>query len=199
MGVVYRVSGGGRLARARQLCDGQVRKRRGGFPYRASTHHIHHGCMLNARVMTAQGYSNGCLPTSLHLPLPQPMRTSHIFISYPLDVRGWLSLFNGRTYEEKLEALVNNPNSRVLVVYGDHDEFTGVSSYEKWARKLERISEGDEQTHARGGSGPPKPQINCHSGGSGAHVVRIDGGSHFWRGDDLTRMVAAIETFLRDH
>ncbi|KZV64872.1 alpha/beta-hydrolase, partial [Peniophora sp. CONT] len=112
------------------------------------------------------GYSNGCLSTSLHPVHSQLVRTSHIFISYPLDVRSWLTMFNGRTYQQRLEELVRRPDSRVLFVFGDRDEFTGVSSYEKWLAALQDL-----------------PSVDAAApNGSRLKVVRVDGASHFWGG-----------------
>ncbi|KAI0033538.1 Alpha/Beta hydrolase protein [Vararia minispora EC-137] len=129
------------------------------------------------------GYSNGCLSTSIHpLVSAPPVRTSHVLISYPLDVRGWLSLFNGRTYQAGFESLMCNPESRILVIFGDRDEFTGMSSYDRWIQRLQRIA-----TH-----GQTRTEV-----GSSLRTVRIGGGTHFWRGDDLTRMIAAVEEFLQ--
>jgi len=104
-------------------------------------------------------------------------------LSYPLNVRSWLTLFSGQKYQDGLESLLRKNNSRVLLIFGDSDEFTGASSYEKWIEGLESICE------RRDLSGDP-------SAAKPLNVVRIDGGSHFWRGDDLTRMLTAVETFL---
>ncbi|VDB85659.1 unnamed protein product [Peniophora sp. CBMAI 1063] len=127
------------------------------------------------------GYSNGCLSTSLHPVLASPIRTSHVLISYPLDVRGWLTLFNGRQFQSRLEELVWRPDSRMLLVFGDRDEFTGVASYEKWSATLQELASPDATT----------------SDASHLKVVRVDGGSHFWGGRALRSLLAAIEGFLR--
>ncbi|EIM91342.1 alpha/beta-hydrolase [Stereum hirsutum FP-91666 SS1] len=120
------------------------------------------------------GYSNGCLPASLHPVLERPIVTSHILLSYPLGPRGFLTLFNSKTYQQSLETLLGNPRAHVLLLYGDVDEFTGVGSYEPWAQNLQSISD------------------NAHR----LVVQCVDGGTHFWRGDAARRMLAAIDTFI---
>ena len=61
-------------------------------------------------------------------------------------------MFNSSSYQKKLDALVRDENSNVLVIYGDHDEFTSVSKYRQWTEEL------------------------------GVRVVEIAGGTHFWQG-----------------
>jgi len=53
-----------------------------------------------------------------------------------------LTVFHGGTYTDRLNKLINDPRSNVLVVHGDRDEFTGVGVYESWAAEL-RKNEGE--------------------------------------------------------
>lgn len=76
---------------------------------------------------------------------------------------------------------MRRPDSRVLFVFGDRDEFTGVASYEKWLAALKALPSVDAAA----------------SDGNRLKVVRVDGASHFWGGRALRSMVAAIEDFLR--
>jgi dienelactone hydrolase len=85
-----------------------------------------------------QGYSHGALITSLHPVLPSPIKTSHLLLSYPLGPRSFLTLFHGGTYTNRLNKLINNPQSNVLIVYGDRDEFTGAETYEGWVAELRK-------------------------------------------------------------
>ncbi|KAF5372747.1 hypothetical protein D9615_010095 [Tricholomella constricta] len=103
------------------------------------------------------GYSHGSLIASLHPILPT-IKTSHVLISYPLGPRGWLTLFHTGTYSARLKELIQNVDSNVLIIYGDRDEFTGVSKYRGWRQSLEEESGGQ------------------------LRIVEIERASHFWRG-----------------
>ncbi|KAI0312930.1 alpha/beta-hydrolase [Amylostereum chailletii] len=143
------------------------------------------------------GYSNGCLISSLQPPMDPPVRTSHVLLSYPLGPRSFLTLFNGRTYQQRLEDLVRHPRSRVLLIYGDADEFTAADSYETWATGLRTIAEnertgGDELPENRSEQDIPESTPLCV-------VEFIPGASHFWRGGAVKPMVLAIRDFLRVH
>ncbi|TFY81425.1 hypothetical protein EWM64_g2587 [Hericium alpestre] len=85
------------------------------------------------------GYSHGSLVASLHPVLPPPIRTMHVLLSYPLGPRGFLTLFNARTYEDRLEALLRDSRAHVLVVHGDADNFTGAPAYDQWADGLKAV------------------------------------------------------------
>ncbi|KAJ7716723.1 Alpha/Beta hydrolase protein [Mycena maculata] len=115
------------------------------------------------------GYSHGSLVASLQPPLPN-IRTSHVLLSYPLSVRGFLTLFRHAHYAETLKALVSNEKARVLCVYGDADEFTGEGAYEPWKRELEEAGR--------------------------VKVVEVKGGSHFWRGEDADEMLRIIREWV---
>lgn len=92
----------------------------------------------------------------MHPILPAPIRTFHILLSYPTSVRGLITFFHGSTYETALQHLVQNSRSSVLVVYGDHDQFTSLQRYEQWVSRLKSEAKG------RVGS------------------VLINGADHFW-------------------
>ncbi|PPR02607.1 hypothetical protein CVT24_002178 [Panaeolus cyanescens] len=100
------------------------------------------------------GYSHGSLIASLCPPHPT-IETFYILLSYPLGPRSWLTLFNSSTYTSALAKLGTTPGVRLLVVYTDNDEFTSLSSYERWTQSL---TENVEK-------------------------VLIRDASHFWRGD----------------
>jgi len=122
----------------------------------------------DVRSVVVLGYSYGSLIASLQ-PIIElaGVETSHILISYPLGVRGWLTLFKSR-YEETVKELLRNPAANVLVVFGDCDEFTSVATYRTWTGMLEEVATG---------------KLKC---------VEI-GGTHFWRdsdGDELVEIVA---------
>lgn len=107
------------------------------------------------------------------------MKTSHILLSYPLDKRGLLTLFHSRSYAETLKALVQNPRSNVLILYGDRDEFTGIGNYETWVEKLQRDA----------GQG---------TGGVGGRlqVGFVEGATHFWEPRKARIMQDIVEQWL---
>lgn len=120
-----------------------------------------------------QGYSYGSLIASLHPPLPHP-RVSHVIISYPLSVRHWLTAFRGGAYSSTLADLVRNPDARVLVLYGDHDDFTSVEAYDAWAHSLTEVAAEDV-----------------------LKIVKVEGADHFWRESTrLAMLVDAVKTWL---
>ncbi|KAF8591200.1 hypothetical protein K439DRAFT_1402857 [Ramaria rubella] len=125
------------------------------------------GDQINCVVLL--GYSHGSLISSLHPLLPPPIKTYHILLSYPMSVRGLITFFRGPTYEAALKNLVQHPGSDILVLYGDHDQFTSVQRYERWLSELESETKG---------------QFNS---------VMIQGGDHFWRGraeEEMSNTVA---------
>ncbi|KAI0077061.1 alpha/beta-hydrolase, partial [Panus rudis PR-1116 ss-1] len=106
------------------------------------------------------GYSHGALIASLFPLLPEPIRVSHILLSYPLGPRSWLTAFCGRTYTTALNSLLHDPRSNVLVIYGDCDEFTSEGRYDAWASDLRKeISGGRHGT---------------------LHIEKIVTANHFW-------------------
>jgi len=117
------------------------------------------------------GYSYGSLITSLH-PVVPGIRTSHIFISYPLGPRGWLTLFHTRTYAQRLTELVQDVNANVLILYGCRDEFTGVEGYRSWREGVEL------------------------GGGDRVKVVEVESASHFWRGNSGERLEHEVALWL---
>ncbi|KAI0255135.1 alpha/beta-hydrolase [Lactifluus subvellereus] len=130
----------------------------------------------DVRELALIGYSNGALTASLHPVLPAPLRTTHVLISYPLGPRGLLTAFRTRTYQSALEGLVRDPRARVLLCYGDADDFTGVEAYDGWAEALGKLA--------------------VERGGNGLEVVRIPGASHFWGGQAGGGLIEAVTQFL---
>jgi hypothetical protein len=84
------------------------------------------------------------------------MKTYHVLLSYPLSVRSFITFFHGATYENTLKILVRNPESKVLALYGDRDQFTSLQKYERWAAELKSDTNGRLDT------------------------TKIEGGDHFW-------------------
>jgi alpha/beta superfamily hydrolase len=121
-----------------------------------------------------QGYSHGSLITSLHPVLPHPIKTSHILLSYPLGARGLITLFRTNTYATKLRELVKHPDTRVLIIFGNNDEFTSEASYDLWVEGL--VKDVDRKDSLK--------------------VVKVEGGSHFWSGETGREMGRAIESWL---
>ncbi|KAI0789879.1 alpha/beta-hydrolase [Abortiporus biennis] len=106
------------------------------------------------------GYSHGSLIASLFPILPDPVKVYHILLSYPLGPRSWLTAFRGNMYATTLNNLLSNKRADVLVVFGDHDEFTGEESYDTWAEDLKRQVQGEGKGHLQ--------------------IVKVEGATHFW-------------------
>lgn len=115
-----------------------------------------------------QGYSHGSLIASLHPILPS-FKTSHILLSYPLGPRAWLTMFNSSSYNSALRNLVEHPESNVLVIFGDQDEFTSIAKYRVWASEL---------------------------GGSNLEIREISNASHFWHGRSGRELQGIVSRWL---
>ncbi|EDR01915.1 uncharacterized protein LACBIDRAFT_310124 [Laccaria bicolor S238N-H82] len=131
--------------------------------------------LSNVSSVVIIGYSHGSLIASLQPPLPAPVQTSHVLLSYPLGPRSWLTLFRSSTYAQRLEDLIKSSTSRVLVVFGDQDEFTSISSYRTWVAELE-----------------------THSGTSDRlNIVEVGNATHFWRGHANERLKHVLLEWLQ--
>ncbi|RDX57159.1 alpha/beta-hydrolase [Lentinus brumalis] len=130
------------------------------------------------------GYSHGSLIASLH-PVLDDVQTSHIFLSYPIGPRHWLTAFHGSRYTTALQSLLCDPRSNVLLIYGDEDEFTSASSYDAWVADLQKdreVASSSEQTRQSPGK---------------LEVVKVEGASHFWREDDaVVRLIDTVSAWL---
>ena len=149
-----------------------------------------------------QGYSNGALTASLHPLLPAHIRTAHVLISYPLGPRGLLTAFHTSTYQRALENLVRQPAARVLICYGDADDFTSADSYEEWVEALGELAvdtgeDGEEEVgrHQSAGKGEDGGG-RAEQGGNGLEVVRISQATHFWGGHAGSGLIEAVTQFL---
>ncbi|KAI0091057.1 alpha/beta-hydrolase [Irpex rosettiformis] len=128
----------------------------------------------NIASLVILGYSHGSLIASC-FPLIKEhpsIRISHILLSYPLGPRSWLTAFRGAHYTATLNALLHDPQARVLVIYSDHDDFTGVGSYDNWVDSLRNEAGGVE-----GG-----PQANLE-------VMKIEDANHFWTNDEARHIM----------
>jgi len=96
------------------------------------------GAVAKVKSVVLIGYSHGALIASLHPVLPAPVKTSHLLLSYSLGPRSFLTLFHGGTYTDRLNQLINDPQSNVLIVHGDRDEFTSAERYEGWVTELRK-------------------------------------------------------------
>jgi len=114
------------------------------------------------------GYSHGSLIASLYPILPS-VKTSHILLSYPLGPRAFLTLFNSSSYIKALHELVQHPESNVLIIFGDRDEFTSQSKYNAWISDLQ-----------------------------GAHVEihEVENASHFWHGRSARALTTIVKKWL---
>ncbi|KAG8748103.1 hypothetical protein FRC10_008836 [Ceratobasidium sp. 414] len=123
------------------------------------------------------GYSHGSLLASCHPVLPAPIRTYHVLLSYPLSPLPLLTFFHASTYREKLRQLVQDGRARVLIMYGDRDQFTAIDKYSAWAAGFQS-TEGEA--------------------GGGVVVKMVSGADHFWRGPFNRQMKATIMDWLGD-
>ena len=106
--------------------------------------------------------------------------TSHILVSYPLGPRSWLTAFHGSRYQSALQDLVRAPGAHILILYGDQDEFTSVSSYDSWTDALRAVN---------GEGGQREAQLE---------IVKIEGTSHFWREDHaVDRLLEAVRSWVQ--
>ena len=49
-----------------------------------------------------------------------------------------MTLFGGGTYTDRLNKLIGDPDSNVLIIHGDRDEFTSAGTYEGWVTELQK-------------------------------------------------------------
>ena len=101
------------------------------------------------------GYSYGCLVSSSFIP-PPIIKSSHVFISYPLTFVPLLTLFS--SYPKLNLSNLLKEGIQLLIIYGNQDEFTSQKSYDSW---IEGLKKNDE-----------------------LKVVEIEGGNHFWNQKD---------------
>ncbi len=78
-------------------------------------------------------------------------------------------MFNSSSYNATLHQLVQHPDSNVLVIFGDQDEFTSIEKYRTWASEL---------------------------GGSNLEIREIPQASHFWRGRSGPELEAIVSKWL---
>ncbi|KAH8915875.1 hypothetical protein BT69DRAFT_1356190 [Atractiella rhizophila] len=134
------------------------------------------------------GYSAGSLYSTYAFPsssstasIKIPLHIAHLLISYPLSVLWALTAFHASTFQSKLKDLVTRAKSKeggetykLMIIYGDRDEFTGVDKYRKWVEELEMKKDGRVK------------------------VVEVEDADHFWRGESGDRLESAIETWLEE-
>lgn len=131
-----------------------------------------------------QGYSHGSLIALCHPVLPEPVRTYHVLLSYPLSPLQLLTFFNASTYRQKLRQLVDDPRAHVLILYGDKDQFTALAKYEVWIASMQQPeNQGTAGTEALGTAR--------------VEMKMISGADHFWRGQYNRQMREAISSWLK--
>jgi uncharacterized protein len=81
-------------------------------------------------------------------------------------------MFNTHTYTAKLKELIENPNSNVLIIYGDCDEFTSIGRYNTWKEELGARDAGNLK------------------------MVKVAGANHFWRGQTGREMMLVVREWL---
>jgi hypothetical protein len=67
-----------------------------------------------------------------------------------------------------LNEVLEHPESKVLVIHGDRDEFTSHAKYQEWISEL------------RGN----------------VEVVEVENGAHFWLGSSGGQLIEAVERWL---
>ncbi|CAE6459272.1 unnamed protein product [Rhizoctonia solani] len=138
----------------------------------------------NANCLIIVGYSYGALLASCHCALSGPIQTYHVILSYPLSPLPLLTFFNTSTYREKLSRLVQDPRARVLIIFGNRDQFTSIESFESWTNDLQP----DRDTSASG----------IIISGSNTEIKMVPGADHFWRGR-YQQLREAISSWLEKH
>jgi hypothetical protein len=97
----------------------------------------------------------------------------------------FITLFNQNTHTKALTSLVaelantisSSPSPTpppLLILYGDHDQFTGMARYEAWVKSLQEVG-------------------NLPSGNTVVAYTKIEDGDHFWRGEALDHMLIEVE------
>lgn len=81
--------------------------------------------------------------------------------------------FHGNTYAQALQGLIRDPQSNVLIVHGDCDEFTGDSTYKTWVEELEKEAIEDN-----------------------VRVVRVEGATHFWGGSSAQTLAQVVQDWM---
>jgi alpha/beta superfamily hydrolase len=125
------------------------------------------------------GYSFGSLAASAcpppSLPPSHPharLTTSYLLISYPLSVLWALTFFRSGPFTTALRETVMRGNERILTVFGDRDQFSGVEKLRKWAGELDELAQG--------------------SGNRSWKAIEIEGADHFWL--DRAQKIELLET-----
>ncbi|PVF97296.1 alpha/beta-hydrolase [Serendipita vermifera] len=122
------------------------------------------------------GYSHGSIPVSHHpvevdVPAGAAIPVSHVLLSYPLSPLPLLTMFYHNTHATALRTLAENPRSNVLILYGDHDQFTGEGKLDTWSQGLQ----------GKGGK---------------VEVCKINGADHFWHGRSADRLLEVVGKWL---
>jgi hypothetical protein len=99
---------------------------------------------------------------------------------------------------------VRDPGARVLLCFGDEDDFTGVEAYDEWAEALGKLAvAADDDNGEEGGEGRREEEGSeeeegdlAERGGKGLEVVKIPGASHFWGGQPGGGLIEAVTQFL---
>jgi len=187
--------------------------------------------VINVQTVVLVGYSYGSLLTSL-CPSPKTLfpdrvfRSSHILISHPLGPAHFLTFFNHGKYERALDELLVDPNSNVLAIHGNRDQFTGCDRYEKWVNHALHVrreagmaeSRTPLSTHSSASSGDTLHSRPSHSRASSKEslpaqapaaprkhgeyqasiVHHVD---HFWRGHHTKELQHVVRDWIRrlDH
>jgi alpha/beta superfamily hydrolase len=118
-------------------------------------------------------------PTSIQVQ-SREIPIHRILLSYPLSVRGFLTVFNTRKYRNTLSALLREATTKTMVIYGTSDQFTSASSYRSWIQELVNLYGT--------GSDPRAKSLTTHE---------VEGADHFW-GNHETQLCDLVETWLRD-
>jgi pimeloyl-ACP methyl ester carboxylesterase len=84
-------------------------------------------------------------------------------------------MFHTGIYSLALRDILCNPDARLLLIYGDKDEFTSKSKYEEWVDTLRRTD-------------GLKAKLN---------VIPVMDASHFWQSDGArTALQQAIDSWI---
>ncbi|CDS11728.1 hypothetical protein LRAMOSA03991 [Lichtheimia ramosa] len=89
------------------------------------------------------GYSFGSMVAASMAP-PEDVHCSYLLISYPLNVQWALATIKSSFFTSKVDELL--ASQQVHVIYGGHDQFTGLGSYQAWISKKRQNNKQLEAT-----------------------------------------------------
>jgi uncharacterized protein len=124
-------------------------------------------------------------PPSIQLEESQEVPVHRILLSYPLSVRGFLTMFNTHKYKTALCDVVSPKfGNRTMIIFGTEDQFTSRAKYRVWAKELEAPLLGVMDNDST------LPLI--------LRIHEIEGADHFWHESQTVQLCTLVESWLID-